>query len=135
MRTIGSFKVVLKFRKENKVKIVHQKSGIILGQSVIQAKSFFQRLRGFMFYAVPPADFDGLYFPNCKFMHNSFVRFDLDLVFVNKEFVVVKIVRHFKPWQFSGIYFHAAHAVEFPSGRVPESVINGDKLVLSNLDS
>ncbi len=111
------------------VKIIHQKSGIVLGSNVRTATSFWRRLRGYMFYAKPPTEFDGLYFPNSKIVHNSFVRFSLDVIFIDRSNTVVKVIRGFRPWRISKNYRMAAHAVEFPAGSVPESVTSGDQLV------
>ena len=117
-------------RENYRMRIIHGNTGIVLGRNVSEATSFWKRLRGYMFYPTPPPAFDGLYFPGCKVVHNSFVRFALDVIFVDKNSSVVKILRGFQPWKFSSIYFNAAHAIEFPAGTVPDSVSPGDKLVL-----
>lgn len=83
-----------------------------------------------MFYENPPQSFDGLYFPQCKLVHNSFVRFPIDVVFIDKADTVVAVLHRLRPWRFSWIYFSAAHAIEFPAGTVPESVVPGDRLSL-----
>lgn len=114
------------------MKIIHQNSGQVLGKNIRTAVSFWQRLRGYMLYASPPFEFDGLYFPNCNQVHNSFVRFSLDVIFIDKSNLVVSVIRNFRPWRFSGIYPNAAHAIEFPAGRVPQTVVPGDKLILEN---
>lgn len=85
-----------------------------------------------MFYSSPPANFDGLYFRNCNVVHNSFVRFALDVIFVDKVNSVVKVIRGFQPWRFSSLYFKAAHVIEFPAGVVSESVVDGDILIFES---
>jgi uncharacterized membrane protein (UPF0127 family) len=74
--------------------------------------------------------FDGLYFPNANIVHNSFVRFSLDVIFISRSNTVIKVIRGFRPWRFSRIYLKAAHVVEFPAGAVPEAVTTGDQLIL-----
>jgi uncharacterized membrane protein (UPF0127 family) len=115
------------------MRVIHQKSGNVLGKNIIAATSFWRRLRGYMFFEKPPQSFDGLYFPQCKLVHNSFVRFPIDVVFIDKAHAIVAIIRGFRPWSFSRIYFKAAHAIEFPAGTVNESVVPGDKLSLEFL--
>ena len=112
------------------MKVIHRESGTVLGQRVVTATSFWRRLRGYMLYAQPPSEFDGIYFPKCNQLHNSFVRFSLDLIFIDRQNVVVAVVRGFRPWRFTRIYFKAAHALEFPAGRLPESISIGDHIVL-----
>lgn len=112
------------------MKIIHEKTGLVLGEQVVCADSFRKRLTGYMFYKQPPEHFDGLFFKNCKLVHNSFVRISLDVIFIDHRHAVVKVIRGFRPWKFSRIYFRAAHAIEFPTGTVPFSVSDGDLLVL-----
>jgi uncharacterized membrane protein (UPF0127 family) len=114
------------------MKVVHQKSGTVLGSNVKAATSFWRRLRGYMFYVRPPSDFDGLYFPDTNGVHNSFVRFSLDVVFISKTNAVVEVIRGFRPWRFSRIYLKAAHVIEFPAGTIPETVMPGDQLALES---
>ncbi len=85
-----------------------------------------------MFYTSPPSAFDGLYFPNSNIVHNSFVRFSLDVIFISKSNMVVKVLRGFRPWRFSRMFLKAAHAIEFPAGTVPEAVMPGDQIILEN---
>jgi len=85
-----------------------------------------------MLYAKPPTAFDGLYFPNSNVVHNSFVRFSLDVIFISRSNTVIQVIRGFRPWQFSRVYLKAAHTVEFPAGAVPEVVAAGDQLILKN---
>ena len=48
--------------------------------------------------------------------------------FVDKNYKVVKVLRNFKPWRFSWIYFKASKVIELPSGKVPSDIIKGDQL-------
>lgn len=109
------------------MKVVHIRTNEVLGRDVLLAESFFERLKGLMFIK-EMRGFDGLLIKNCNSIHNCFVRFPIDVVFVNGEFEVVKILRNFKPWRFSWIYFGAKHALELPAGSVGEEVKVGDKL-------
>lgn len=111
------------------MRIIHKSTDTELGKNIIEAVSFWQRLRGYMFYSAPPTNFDGLFFRNCNVVHNSFVRFALDVIFIDKNNSVLKVIRDFRPWQLSSIYFKAAHAIEFPAGTVPQMVVAGDELV------
>ncbi len=111
------------------MKIIHQKTNTVLGKNLVRATSFWRRLRGYMFYESPKLHFDGLFFPHSRSAHNFFVRFPIDVVFIDENWEIVKILRGFRPWRFSGMYFNATHMLEFPAGTVEPSVSVGDKLI------
>ena len=107
------------------MRIIHQATGSILGSNVKPANTFWPRLLGFMFRS-SPMPYDGIYFPGCNWVHNSFVRFSLDVIFIDNNNHIVKIIRNFRPWNFSGIYFKARHTIELPAGALPPTVCVGD---------
>jgi uncharacterized membrane protein (UPF0127 family) len=111
--------------------IIHEKSGQILGQRIKLANTFCSRLSGFMFReSIEP--YDGLFLVRNNSVHNCFVRFSLDIVFINKDNEIVKIIRNFHPWRFSRIYFRARHTIEFSAGTISDSIVVGDKLIIDH---
>lgn len=111
------------------MKIIHEKSQSVLGCNIVPATSFIRRLRGYMFYKSPKQKFDGIYFPNAKTIHNCFVRFPIDAIFIDKNNHIVKILKGFKPWRFSLIYLSASHVIELPQNTVTDVIQVGDKLL------
>ncbi|MEX1099063.1 MAG: DUF192 domain-containing protein [Bacteriovoracaceae bacterium] len=109
------------------MRITHKKTNKALGESVKVASSFIERLKGLMFIK-EMKDFDGLLIQNCNSVHNCFVRFPIDVVFLSSDLQVVKILRNFKPWRFSLVYLKAKHALELPAGSVGRDVNEGDFL-------
>lgn len=109
------------------MKIVHRESGEVLAKEAQVAESFFERLKGLMFIKEMKG-LDGLLIMNTNSVHNCFVRFPLDLIFVNKDMQVVKIIKNFKPWRFTRIYFKARHVLELPAGAAIDAVKEGDQL-------
>lgn len=90
----------------------------------------FQKLKGLMFLkAFGPGD--GLYIPWRNSVHNCFVSFPIDLIFLSKDHRVVKVINGFKPWQFSAIYFRARHVVELPSGAAKVNLHEGGRLLFT----
>jgi uncharacterized membrane protein (UPF0127 family) len=113
------------------MRITHRESGTVLAERALTATTFWRRLTGYMFLKSPDQPFDGIYFPGANWLHNSFVRFPLDVIFTNDEGTVVAVLRGFKPWRFSPMFLKARNAIEFPAGRVPNSVKPGDRILLS----
>lgn len=108
------------------MKVIHKKTNFILGEDIRSATTFGERLQGLMFRKQMIGD--GLLLEPCASVHNCFVRFPIDVVFLDRDNTVVKVLRNFKPWRFSWFYFGARRALELPSGKVPADIIKGDEL-------
>jgi uncharacterized membrane protein (UPF0127 family) len=108
------------------MKLIHKESNTVIAKDLRIAKSFWERTRGLMFRN----EFlgDGLIIEPCNSIHNCFVRFPIDAVFVDKNLKIVKILKNFKPWRFSLIYFKAAKVIELPGGSISELIKKNDIL-------
>ena len=106
--------------------LIHKESEKILGKDIRIGKTFLERLRGLMFRNEMLGD--GLIIDPCNSIHNCFVRFPIDAVFVDKNYKIVKILKNFKPWRFSLIYFRASKVIELPNGTITENIKAGDQL-------
>ncbi len=61
----------------------------------------FQRMRGLLGRSsLPPGE--GIWFPRTSSIHMWFMRFPIDVVYVDREMRVKKTVASLKPWRFSG---------------------------------
>jgi uncharacterized membrane protein (UPF0127 family) len=66
----------------------------------------------------------------CSAVHTFFMRFAIDVVFIDRRGRVLKIVRNLKPWRIAGS-LRAYGAVEMAAGSVPEdALVSGDNLSL-----
>jgi uncharacterized membrane protein (UPF0127 family) len=65
----------------------------------------------------------------CAAVHTAFMRFALDVVFVDRMGRVRKIVRGLEPWRMSAS-FGAYAAIELAAGG-PRDIVPGDRLYLS----
>ena len=61
------------------------------------ADTFFLRLRGLMFCKMLPSA-TGLLLAPCNSVHMCFMRFAIDVVYLDKEYNIIKIVKDLKPW-------------------------------------
>lgn len=105
-------------------------NGKLFAANVVTATSFWLKLSGYMFRSTP-------HVPGILFKTNSiqttFMNFDLDLVFLTKDMVVVKIIRNLKPWRFTAFYFRARWTLELPVGLLPADLKEGDVLEVTNV--
>lgn len=64
---------------------------------VMRADTFVTRLVGLMFRrALPPAT--GLLLAPCNSVHMCFMRFAIDVIYIDKGYNIIKVVNSLKPW-------------------------------------
>ncbi len=109
------------------MKVIIKKNNMVLAQNVKVAQTYFSKLKGLMFIKEMKG-MDGLIIEDCKSIHNMFVRFPIDVIFLNRDNQVVKVLRSFKPWRWSLIYFSAKRVLELPAQTAPNDLVKGDQL-------
>lgn len=105
-------------------------NGNVFVKDVEVADNFWLKLCGYMFRGTPHVQ--GLMFTSglikWSSIHTNFMKFNLDLVFLNKENKVVKVVRDIKPWRATNFYFGVHRTLELPVGHLPQELKEGDIL-------
>ena len=76
---------------------------------------------------------DGLWIVPCESVHTFFMRFAIDLIYLDKQRKIRKLRRAVPPWRISACF--AAHSVlELPAGTIAETgVAVGDQLSIETL--
>lgn len=103
------------------------------------AGSFLQRFRGLMLSA-PLAPQAGLLLPSCPSVHTMFMRYPIDVLYLDKEGTVIRCVPGLKPWRASisnagrdaqgKARARAAHTLELAEGAIDRlGLACGDRLV------
>lgn len=114
------------------IRLIHKGSGRALAERMEVAETLPARMRGLLGRSSLPAG-EGMLIERCWSIHTFFMRFPLDIVFLDAGFVVRKIARRLPPWRIA-MAFGARHVVELPAGtleRVP--LRTGDRLVAEEL--
>jgi uncharacterized membrane protein (UPF0127 family) len=96
-----------------------------------KATSFGDRLRGLMF--VPAlAEGEGLLLEPESSIHTFFMRFDLDVLYLDRAYRVVRLAHAMPPSRLGPIYTKGCHAIlELPAGVLSATNTQvGDELVL-----
>ena len=57
----------------------------------------------------------------CNGVHTFFMRFAIDIIFIDRQGKVVKALRNVRPCRLSRIYFRACAVVELPAGTIESS--------------
>lgn len=79
------------------------------------AESFFSRLRGLMGRS-RLAEGRGLLLAPCNSIHMLFMRFAIDVIYLDKEYCIKKIARNVSPWIGMSFCLGAWGALEMASG-------------------
>ena len=75
--------------------------------------------------------YEGILLKNANAIHTFFVRFPIDVVFLDRDFKVVKTVENLKPFRFSPIVWKAKHTLELPEGSIKKYLLKaGDQVSL-----
>ncbi len=93
---------------------------------MVVADQIFDRMKGLMFSTELPSC-DGFLISPCNSIHTFFMLYSLDVVFLDKNFKVVKAVYDLKPWRMSWIYFKAHQVLEMKAGTLQKGIMAGDQ--------
>lgn len=118
------------------MRLVNRTNGRVIADRVDRADSFWKRFRGLMFRGKFSAG-DALLFelsrPKRYGIHMFFVRFPIDLLYLDSEFTVVELRPRLKPWRTYRPKVKARYLVELPAGAISRTgTKKGDKLKLEN---
>ena len=102
-------------------------TGAALAPQTSVADSMWPRFRGLMLRR-PLEEGEALLIRPCSSVHMFFMRFALDIVFIDKQGAVVKIVAGLKPWRMALGGKGAWSALEMPAGSAAGRVSLGDRL-------
>lgn len=91
------------------------------------AEVFQDRLIGLMFKSEMKG-YDSLLIKKCNSIHTFFMRFNIDVIFVDKNLKILKIYRELRPWRMTTMVWRATQVLELNGGAVPKEVIVGDIL-------
>ena len=113
------------------MKLYNKTKNIVLAENVIVADSFFKRMKGLLGRKeLNPGE--GLILKPCNSVHTFFMRFPIDIVFVDKNNKVIKTVLSLRPFFLTGIYLSSHSCIELPSGTINStSTVKGDIISLT----
>ncbi len=99
------------------MKIFNATQQVVLAQKARIADTFSSRLIGLLKKsALLPGE--ALVLPHCQSIHMFFMRFNIDVIFVDKNNKIVGLVERIKPFRLSPFFLKAKYAVELPEGTI-----------------
>jgi hypothetical protein len=112
------------------MQLLNLTSGAVLADQIEVASSFRQRLKGLIGRPCLNSG-EALILLPCQSIHTCFMRFPIDVVFVDREGVVLRTLEMMKPYRFSPVIAHSHLVVELPGGRLADTgTMTGDHLQL-----
>jgi uncharacterized membrane protein (UPF0127 family) len=113
------------------VKIFNLTKNTLLAENAMLADNPFSRTKGLLGRkGLNPGE--ALVLKPCNSIHTFFMRFPIDVIFVNRQLKVVAAIPALKPYRLSRIYFSAGMAIELPTGGLAlSSTAVGDTLFFS----
>lgn len=112
---------------QNKHYTLKTQNGDVICQRMAVADDMFSRMKGLMFSTDLPEG-DGLLIAPCNSIHTFFMLYSLDVLFLDRDFKIVKAVYDLRPWRMSWIYFNAHQVLEMKAGTLKKDLKTGDKL-------
>lgn len=85
--------------------------------SIRVADTFFLRFRGLMGKKMMQTG-EGLLIRPCRQVHMFFMRFPIDVVFLDRYYFVVGLQKNLQPWSISAYMRSASQALELPVGSI-----------------
>ena len=77
------------------------------------AESFWERFKGLMF--VPKEKSFNLLIKNCNSIHTCFMKYNIDIFCLDKDFNVVKVYKNVRPFKFVLPVRNTSHILEIKS--------------------
>ena len=107
--------------------VVNKARGCVLGQAIERADDSKTRRKGLL-KRTGLQKGEGLWIVPCEAIHTFFMRFAIDVVFLDRNKRVVKLVDRLRPWRMA-MSWRARTVLELPAGTIAESGIErGDQL-------
>jgi len=99
------------------MKIINRTTNTVLATEALIADSYFKRLKGLLGVKELRRN-AGLVIRPCNSVHTFFMRFPIDVLFVDKNNRIIKTIPHLKPYCFTALYFGAVFVIELPAGTI-----------------
>ncbi len=115
--------------------IVNGSKHLLIAEHVFEAQGFWARARG-LIGRQSLAQGEALIIPHCQAIHMFFMRFSIDVIFVDRSKKVVGLVQNIKPFQLSPFFLNASCALELPSGVIERTNTSlGDQILIDEISS
>jgi len=112
------------------MKVINKTRQTIIAENAVIAKTPLKRMIGLLSRkAFEPGE--ALIIKPCNSIHTFFMRFPIDVAFVDANNRITKAIRSMRPFRISGIYLNALFCIELPTGTLEKtSTQTGDYITI-----
>ncbi|MFD1707626.1 DUF192 domain-containing protein [Siminovitchia sediminis] len=104
----------------------------VLADHVEAADTFWKRFRGLMGRKSLP-ERTAIYLTPCRSIHTFFMRFSIDVIYLDKNNHIVGLEEHLQPGKTGRNVKHARSVIEMPAGTIQaSSIVEGQTVVFVN---
>ncbi|MCM0082887.1 DUF192 domain-containing protein [Geomonas sp. Red32] len=111
------------------MRAVNGSSGAALAADLRVACTLLARARGLLGKSHLPHG-EGLLISPCKGVHTFFMRFPIDVIFLDNDDRVIQIREYLQPYRVTGMHLGCRRVMELPAGTVSASGTAAGDLVL-----
>ncbi len=109
-------------------RLLNRTRNLELAREVKVAASFYARAKGLLGER-SLSEGNALWIKSCNSIHTWFMRFPIDVVFVDERLVVRKVCKNMGPWRMTLPAFKASSVFEMPAGTLSRRPVEiGDEL-------
>ena len=101
------------------MKCINAKTGKIIAGDLEMKDSYLGRLIGLLSRKGLNRG-QGIVLKPCAQIHTCFMRFAIDVVFISKDFKVLKIIKNMGAWHFSPIVLKSLYTLEVAAGEIKD---------------
>lgn len=114
------------------MKIINKTKGTCLAEAAVFADTLFLRMKGLLDRNEIKKG-EALIITPCDSIHTFFMRFAIDVIFVDRRHRVDFAINSIKPWRLSRLCWRAKFAIELPSGVIQETrTEKGDEISITD---
>ena len=112
------------------MKVINKTRQATLAENAAVAKTPLKRMIGLLNRkGFEPGE--ALIIKPCNSIHTFFMRFPIDVIFVDRDSRITRTIRSMRPFRISGIYLNALFSIELPAGTLEKTSTQiGDYLTI-----
>jgi uncharacterized membrane protein (UPF0127 family) len=104
------------------MRLVYAGKGNILAEQVMNAYTFFRRLKGLMFTKSLPSGCC-LHIRPCRSVHTFFMKYTIDILYLDAQYNIIGVEANLKPGKIGAIYPNSVSVIELPEGAIQQNGI------------
>ena len=89
----------------------------VLGDRIREARGFWSRGRGLMFVSGLESG-EGLVIDPCTSIHTLWMRFPLDVLYMDREGTIIRADERMRPWRIGPVFTGSRWVIELPPGTI-----------------